>query len=310
MTDQEQAEAWHYRAFGLRVKSSIELPELLQSEGDCEPDIHVERGEIPQDSGPDGLVAIGDALVLSVAQVGRYRIEGGSRIIVDAPFDVPERNVRLFLLGSAFGALLHQRGLLPLHANAVEIGDRAIAFMGESGVGKSTLAAWFHDRGHRIVADDVCVVQFPPGGSPLVAPGTQRLRLWKEALERSGRDSANFARSFDGRDDIEKFDVPFDEARRGQGARILAAIYVLGAAAEFAIEPLAGVRAAEAVFSHTYRGRFVNAAGLQQVHWQAAVRLVQCVPIFAIRRPRDLSLLDVQGDRIITHVNGIPATAN
>ena len=83
-----------------------------------------------------------------------------AEIVAEPRQGVPDSNVRLFLLGSAMGALLHQRGLLPLHTNAVEVGGRAFAFMGKSGAGKSTLAAWFHDRGFRIVADDVCVVGF------------------------------------------------------------------------------------------------------------------------------------------------------
>ena len=78
--------------------------------------------------------------------------------------NVPDANIRLYLLGSAMGVLLHQRGLLPLHANAVEIDGKAFAFMGASGSGKSTLAAWFHDHGYRIIADDVCAVRFETEG--------------------------------------------------------------------------------------------------------------------------------------------------
>ena len=69
------------------------------------------------------------------------------------------------------GAALHQRGILPLHANAVEIDHRAVAFMGASGAGKSTLAAWFHDQGYPILADDVCVIRADDGAarSPIPA---------------------------------------------------------------------------------------------------------------------------------------------
>ena len=92
----------------------------------------------------------------------------GNQIVIDAAPDATDRNVRLFLLGSALGALLHQRGLLPLHANAIDLGGGAVAFSGHSGAGKSTIAAWFHDRGHRILADDVCVVGFDQSGRALV----------------------------------------------------------------------------------------------------------------------------------------------
>jgi hypothetical protein len=242
------------------------------------------------------------ALILVVPRVARYRIQDGRSITVDADAAVPERNLRLFLLGSAFGALLHQRGLLPLHANAIEIGKKAVAFMGASGEGKSTLAAWFHDRGHRVIADDVCVVKLTAEGKAFAAPGQQRLRLWKEALEASGRDSSSYDRSFAGREDIEKFDVPLEPARHRPDDCELAGVYVLETANHFSIEQLSGLQAAEALFSHTYRGRYINDAGSQRQHWQSAMSLVQYIPIFRIDRPRGLDLLDEHGVLILDHV--------
>src|SRR5947209_10775157 len=107
-----------YLLFGLRVRSEIVLPELMPAKGDGVADVIVRRGHVAA-SGNDGEIrAEGGLLILNVPNVARYCIEGGERIVVDAAADVPERNLRLFLLGSAFGGLLHQRGLLPLHANA------------------------------------------------------------------------------------------------------------------------------------------------------------------------------------------------
>src|SRR5687767_37791 len=118
------------------------------------PDVTISIGAVGPVSGPPGVDLQDDALVLRIPEVASYRIDATSILVSPAPA-VPEQNLRLYLLGSAFGALLHQRGLLPLHANAVEIDGKAVAFMGASGEGKSTLAAWFHDRGFNIIADDV-----------------------------------------------------------------------------------------------------------------------------------------------------------
>jgi hypothetical protein len=294
---------YHYRVFGLRVRSCLELPELIASTDCPDADVEMEFGAVPDPSGSEeGLFPVDDALVLVIPGVARYRIAGGAHIRIDPAPDVPERNVRLFLLGSAFGALLHQRGLLPLHANAVEIDGKVVAFMGASGEGKSTLAAWFHDRGYRVVADDVCVVRLGSDGRAYAAPGQQRLRLWKEALEATGRDSAAYVRSFAGREDIDKFDVPFDPERRLSEERELAAIYLLDRADSFSIERLAGLDAAEPIFSHTYRGQYVTDAGSHRQHWQSAVALAQSVPMFRIDRRRDLSAMDEQGRQILDHV--------
>jgi hypothetical protein len=288
------------------LRSSLDLPELVPVAGDADADVQIELGTVSDPGGgQEGLVSVDGALLLVVPGVARYRIENGARIVVDPLPGAPAANVRLFLFGSAFGALLHQRGLLPLHANAIEIERKAVVFMGTSGEGKSTLAAWFHDRGYRIVADDVCVVRVRTDGRVYTAPGQQRLRLWKESLVATGRDSSAYERSFAGRDDIEKFDVPLDPDRRLTEECEVACIYVLGQAETFAIHRLSGLHVVEAIFAHTYRGHYVHDAGSQRWHWDSAISLAHSIPVFRIDRPRDLALMDEQGGLILDHVASI-----
>ena len=77
---------------------------------------------------------------LVIPEAGSFAVRGGREIIVDALPEVPDRNLRLFLLGSAMGLLLHQRGLLPLHANAVSLGGRTIAVAGSKRCTSSSVA--------------------------------------------------------------------------------------------------------------------------------------------------------------------------
>src|SRR5689334_20263902 len=247
-----------YSVFGLKVRSALELPELVADRTNAEPDVSIAAGTLDTAIRNAGLHTEDEGLILVVPDVARFRISGGKSITVEPERAVPEGNVRLYLLGSAFGALLHQRGLLPLHANAVEIDGMAVAFMGESGAGKSTLAAWFHDRGHRVLADDVCVVHSTASGSPVISSGLPRLRLWAEALELTGRDVASFDRSYlADADHIDKFDVPI-KSTANVGLEIeLGALYLLRRGGEFTVTELSGAEAGEAVIANIYRGSYV-----------------------------------------------------
>src|SRR5687768_4578943 len=151
----QQVELNHYSLFGLNAVSEIALPELWPGDPQASPDVVVRFGPVPcEDEPKHGLVVLseGEALLV-VPGVGRYLMRAGREMIVEADAGSSERNLRLYLLGSAFAALLHQRGLLPLHANAIIVDGRVIAFMGHPGAGKSTMAAWFHDRGFGILSD-------------------------------------------------------------------------------------------------------------------------------------------------------------
>ena len=224
---------------------------------------------------------------------------------MDAEEGVEPRNVRLYLLGSAMGMLLHQRGILPLHANAVEINGRAFAFMGASGAGKSTLAAWFYDRGYAVLSDDVCIVRFSDNGSVLTSNGLPRLRLWREAVERTGRDPAAFPQSYSGDATYDKFDVAITPPAGRESAIELAAIYLLASAKDHVVRPLTGIDAVEALFANTYRGAYVAKTLGQRGHWQACLDLAVRVPIFVVERRWGHDYIDIESRAILDHARCI-----
>ncbi|HEX8225684.1 MAG TPA: hypothetical protein VF605_17875 [Allosphingosinicella sp.] len=289
-----------YRLFGLNLRSELDLAGLAPSVEADDADVEIGFGAVPA-SDHKGYRATEEGTLLSVAKVGRYLIREGRQILIDPAPEASERNVRLFLLGSAIGALLHQRGLLPLHANAIDIGGRAVAFSGHSGAGKSTIAAWFHDRGHNILADDVCVIGFDPAGRALAYPGIPRLRLWREALEASGRDAEAYVRSFD---DTDKYDVP-TLSETGAEPLPLAAIYLLRkaeeAGGEAEIERLKGVEAVETLVSNTYRGGYLSMIGRTSQHLSACVRVARAVPVFRAQRLWGFDRFDEQAGRLSDH---------
>ncbi len=296
-----------YQLFGLRAHSDIALPELVPAEADgAGADVVIRSAKLPPIEGEriDGFAATPAGGILNVPKAARYLIRNGSEIIVDAEAHGSERHLRLYLLGSAFGALLHQRNLLPLHANSIEIGGRAVAFMGHSGAGKSTMAAWFHDRGFEVLADDVCVVTLD-GPRPMAQPGIPRLRMWRDALEASGRSAEAYELSFD---DAEKYNVPTRTTYSAKPAE-LGAVYLLKKAdpdtLKPLIEPLRGVEALEALVANTYRGAYVRLFGETKAHLASCMALVKSVPIFAIHRRWGKDHLERQFIDIEEHARSI-----
>lgn len=295
------AEYRRYSVFGLSIASQVELPELPAAPGDGPWDVRISIGEIaPRRGERPGLTIFPDGALLIIPEAGRFWMQQGAELIVEPGAGASQRNVRLYLLGSAFAAILHQRSLLPLHANAVVIGGKAIGFMGHPGAGKSTLAAWFHDNGYDVLSDDVSVATTERGVKPFVAPGIPRLRLWREALEISGRDADNYERSFD---DMEKYTVPTETSASSQQVE-LSHLYVLERAMEAegaAVSRLGGVDAVHALVANTYRGAYIPLMGKTKEHLLACVQLAGQVPVFKTGRKWGFEHLDAEAEALATH---------
>lgn len=188
-----------YRIAGLAISSDLALPGLYGEDADArEPDVAIEAAAIPPTlelaaaAGPTWAIR-GDRFLLRIPGIARFLLSGGKTIAYEAEPAAAADDIAAFLLGTAFGVLLHQRGLVVLHASAVEVGERAVLFLGASGAGKSTLAAALELRGHRLVADDFCVISLGADGQPLVSADGRLPKLWSQSIthldlaERQGR---------------------------------------------------------------------------------------------------------------------------
>ena len=296
-----------YSCCDFRLLSDIPLGELIPADdaADTRPIVEIRLGALP-DTLPGvtpskyGLEIAGDAVLFAIPKVARYLVRAGREIVVDPIPGGSERDLRLFLLGSAIGILCHQRGLLPLHANAIVVDEGAVAFAGHSGAGKSTLAAHFQRAGYEVLCDDVCVISFE-GGEPFAWPGLPRLKLWGDAAAAFGHDPAGLDQAIEGMD---KYHVPL-AAPAPVRPISFRRLYILSRAEgddESAIERLRGQDALGAVMAQTYRGHYLSPMGLAQRHFGQCAALLAHAEIYAASRAWGYDVFEREAGRLVDHV--------
>lgn len=178
--------SWSYFVHGLGIRSDLRLPELRPRR--VVPDVHVrltnvDAPDVVREDELNWLVGPDGAFFCGESAVGVVEVREGREIRVEPAGTTHNRRLlRLLVLGVALRALLHQRGLLVLHASVVVVNGQGIAFMGDHGVGKSTIAAACLDHGLRIVTDDIAAIDLS-GSVPLVYPGASQLKLYPIVTE-------------------------------------------------------------------------------------------------------------------------------
>jgi len=282
-----------YCAFGLIISSEFECPELITSNGT--PDVFIKFGKTPQ-SLTDPLFSgvrfqtNGHEFLLTVDKIARYYVQNGNSITIDLHPNYEISEVRLFLLGSAFGALIHQRGLLPFHGSSVKIGDSAIILSGLSGAGKSTLAAAFHKKGYDILSDDISVISFSDKGIPMVHPGYPQMKLWPDSMVKLGENPSNYSKI---RKQVEKHSVPIKNSFWGKSLP-LSKIFIISSSnlGELKVESIKGVEKISLLKTHTYRFNFVAGLQLQVKHFTSFELLGKNVEIYKLTRPTGKFVFD------------------
>jgi hypothetical protein len=282
-----------YRIAGLSVESEPVLPGLIADETSyAASDVQIRYGSVLRSFDDDGAERgptweiLGPRFLLRIPGVARFLLIDGRQIVVELEADADAADAGIFLLGTVFGILLHQRGRIVLHASAVEVDGRAVLFLGPSGAGKSTMAAALGLCGFPLVSDDLCAIAFDGGGQPMVQPDGRQLKLWDEAVEHldmSGR------RGDAVRSRLQKFYVDPDEAV--MAALPVGAVYALREARPPDRPGIAApnmVDAALILRRNAYRPFLVRRMGQKQAYFQAAAAISAKAGVFDLTRPLDL----------------------
>ena len=93
-----------------------------------------------------------------------------------------EAAARADVIGRVLAMALYAHGTLSLHASAVAIGGRGVAFLAPKFHGKSTLAMALVSAGGRLLSDDTLPID--PGPPAMLWPGVHRVRLWEDSARR------------------------------------------------------------------------------------------------------------------------------
>jgi hypothetical protein len=277
----------HYFAFGLSISSTIVLPELIEAPVTEAPDVSIITGETPENlsnatfSGVRFQAAENNFL-LKVKDVASFLVCDGNKIVINPSAQSSEKDIRLFLLGSAFGALFHQRGLLPVHGSAIVYNHKAIIFSGISGAGKSTLAAAFHNAGYSLLADDICVIALNQK-TPMVYPGFPQMKLWADSLKKLEKENPDLKKVRDG---ILKYAYPTQKNFYDKPVEV-GGLYIVNShnKPDITIETIKGIEKFNILKENTYRVNFIKGIGNTASHFKHIESLARTCFVKKVARP-------------------------
>ena len=282
-----------YRISGLSVASEIALPGLLAGAPSAAPEVTIRRGEVPEAlpaAKASGVTwqRCDQQFLLRVPAVARFMLTGGRDIVVAPEAEADPGDVQVYIVGTAFGILLHQREQIVLHASAVEVSGKAVLFCGASGAGKSTLAAALAHRGYPVVADDVCGLSLHDD-VPTVHPDGRQLKLWTQAitrLELGQRQGTRVRRKFE-KFFVQPHNVITDPLPLG-------ALYILREARPPHAAGISQPNVVDATMllrRNAYRPRLVRQFDQKASYFRAAACIADTSGIYHLTRPMDFSVM-------------------
>lgn len=182
---------WFYRYAGLCIQSDLPFPRFMPLL-ETAPDITIHAGAVPNAlldaEKVDYLYQIKpSALLYRLPGLAQFYLQDGRAITYALDAATDPDSARALIVGIALPLLFHQRGDMTIQGCALEIDGGAVVLAGYSGVGKSTLAAAFVQRGYRMLTDDYSVVRLDNAtGEALVYSTFPTLHLWRFALHKLG----------------------------------------------------------------------------------------------------------------------------
>jgi hypothetical protein len=287
-----------WRLHGLTVESCLPLPGLEPGVGAA--DVRIVWGTVPDSlTNPvtqGGLFQASPGLFLMrVPGLVAFLVTDGGQILVDAKPSAKLSEILTFLLGAPIAAVLHQRGTLVLHGSAVSGPSGAVALLGHSGGGKSTITAALARRGFQVLTDDVVALTIEHNRI-LVQPGVPQVRLWQDTLKRLEIQQEHLEHTRTG---LKKFVLPL-ACSRPRLAVPLTSMWFLDVTEtpDLDVEVVEGSNAFHVVRELTRTAHAILGLGVQVSHFQNASAVASRVPLRRVRRPRGLDTIN----GIVAHI--------
>lgn len=255
-------------------------------------DVELRVSSLPTSAAALAVEADSAAFQLEVPGICRYRTEKGKILTIDPHPEAAPLDVHLFLLHSAWPALMLQRGYLPLTGCCLQLAGKNTLLVGHTAAGKSTLAAYLQKRGARVLGDDLVYLS-PRLNQVVIRPGLPWLTLWADAATELELSEEVYWPLRSPREDAShRYRFPVPEPQRQ--ALPLDQILFLDShnLAEVAWRELADEEAADSLLAHMVHANWAGAMGRRRgvsLLAEAATGQSRC---WELRRPNEVLSLE------------------
>jgi hypothetical protein len=123
-----------------------------------------------------------DEFSLNIENTAWFYASGGNYISIWPDPGADNASIELYLNGSVYGAIMHQRKIMPMHGSSFLFRGEGIMICGDAGAGKSSLTASFCINGAPFLTDDVTPLIFKEGRAFIYAL-SDRIKLWADTLK-------------------------------------------------------------------------------------------------------------------------------
>lgn len=239
--------------------------------------------------------------LLRFPDLADFEVSADGKAVVGHPAeDVDETTVEHLYINQLVPLALSRQGRPAFHASVVTVAGGAVAFLGKSEAGKSTLAASFALNGAAFLTDDALLVEEHDGDCWAV-PSHASIRLWEdskeELIEADAAQAAPISYS--------------SKARLLAGEALTYCEDKQRLLAAFVLQPEvdSGVSIQSLTGLDRYMGWLSNSFlldiedhDLLARHFEWTHRISDAVPTFALDYPRDYGILPVVRDTVRHHI--------
>lgn len=242
---------------------------------------------------------------MTVDGVGSFYASDGNYISLVIDPEASQASVELYLNGSTYGAILHQRKIMPLHGSCFVYNNMGIMLCGESGAGKSSLTASFCHNGSAFLTDDVTPIVFSES-LPFILPLSDRIKLWDDSLEQLKLEKGELAQIYQ---DYGKFYLPVDSEITKPYPLHLIFIIEKHDDKEVKFAELEGIERFTALRNEIYRWEYLQGMAASEAKYlKNLINISTNVKVIQVFRPEEIkieTLRSILAKKIATYAKHI-----
>jgi hypothetical protein len=301
---------FQYLAYGLKIESLIEFPELYPMHFHGEADVYVNVSIDTWNAIKEPVVVSAEKQLdedslyykLTVKDIADYVVFGGKFISITLLKAHKMEAVRLYCLSNAFAAVLYQRKTIPLHASGVIVDGGIAMFLGASGAGKSTLLLYLQSKGIPIFSDDVCVPTIDDATREvLVHASYPMIKCWLSAMDLL---QIGFGKKHRLQEGMDKFGIFFHEYfdSRALYPKFLFFLEKSALGDAVSIQAITGVEVFSRLVAQAYRGKHIREGFHNQILFDVFTQLSIHSAAFVIKRPDGIDSIEAVGKKVIQQI--------